>query len=226
MIFAERKREVLPRVDIWINDKRGSTTDEKRYKPLANTMCSLLNDPTMYNINPAHELLPSEFDWKGFICFTLQHKNFDQTKTTYYVTLSRDKQVIASGNVGLEGEFRQAIKKMLALVGRSTNVIQEAARYGITWELRDGDPMYDELPSFEEGELFCSRSLDLNQLGDDQSRQSQSVTSSAAEGSRGPRLTNPGLERRRPARTRALCSEGLAQTTTPAWLHPRLSRPL
>ncbi|KAK2042454.1 hypothetical protein LZ31DRAFT_596378 [Colletotrichum somersetense] len=125
----EREREVLPRVNIWIADGRETTAHEKRHKPLANTMCALLKDPASYD-------------------------NFDESKTNYYVKLSRNGRVIASENVGLQGEFHQAIQKMLALVGRSANVIQQAARYAITWELRDGEPMFDELPPFEEGELL------------------------------------------------------------------------
>lgn len=119
-------------------------------------MCTLLVNPSALDIHTSHELLPAEFCWEKFLAAADGHDTFDPLKSVFFGTLTFDGRTIASGFVGLKGDFSIALGMMLKLnlVPKSSAVKIQAERYRLRWELRDGDPRRDRYVVFAEGELI------------------------------------------------------------------------
>ncbi|KAJ0344683.1 hypothetical protein COL154_013999, partial [Colletotrichum chrysophilum] len=149
-----RSREALPYARLAIRDERRPVDnieeDKKRIKPYEGMMSQLMPAAVDFRRYPETRLMSSEFDWQRLRKLVEAFGGYEDGKTILQVTLHSEDRVMGAGRLSHEGEFHQAIAKMIDIAGWDDQNTAHAPEIAVTWVLRDGDGERDLYDPFQQ----------------------------------------------------------------------------
>lgn len=149
-----RGREALPYARLTIRDERRPVDnieeDKKRIKPYEGMMSQLMPAPVDFRRYPETRLMSSEFDWQRLRKLVEAFGGYEDGKTILQVTLHLEDRVMGAGRLSHEGEFHQAIAKMIDIAGWDDQNTAHAPEIAVAWVLRDGNGERDPYDPFQQ----------------------------------------------------------------------------